>query len=46
MVAQTRLSDGVRPQQANSIHINNHIRLQTDVVDDERRCLSSVIRHS
>jgi hypothetical protein len=46
MVAQTRLSDGLRPQQPNSIHINNRIRLQKDVVDDGRRCLSSVIRHS
>jgi hypothetical protein len=46
MVAQTRLSDGLRPQQPNSIHINNRIRLQKDVVDAERHCLSSVIRRS
>ena len=46
MVAQTQLSDDLRPKQHKSIHINNRIRLQKDVVDDERRCLSSVIRHS
>ena len=47
MVAETRLSDGLRQTTTTKqIHINNRIRLQKDVVDAERHCLSSVIRRS